>query len=77
MVISQGIRLVGIGIVLGLAGSFAVTRVLSSLLLGVGVTDPVTFTSVAILLIAIALLACWIPARGATKIDPMIALRRD
>ena len=66
-----------IGLVLGLAGAFAVTRVFASLLLGVGTTDPLTFVGVAALLVVIALLACWIPARRATKVDPLVALRQE
>jgi len=75
LIISQGMKLVLIGIVIGLAGAFAVTRAVSSLLFGVGATDPVTFVGVAILLVAVALLACWIPARRAMKVDPLVALR--
>jgi len=75
LVIRQGMRLAAIGIVLGLAGSFAATRVLTSLLYGVTPTDPVTLTSVAILLALVALLACWLPARRATRVDPTVALR--
>jgi ABC-type antimicrobial peptide transport system permease subunit len=77
LIISQGMKLVLIGIVIGLAGAFAVTRAVSSLLFGVGATDPVTFVGVAILLVAVALLACWIPARRAAKVDPLIALRSE
>jgi ABC-type antimicrobial peptide transport system permease subunit len=77
LIISQGMKLVLIGIVIGLAGAFAVTRAVSSLLFGVGATDPVTFVGVAILLVAVALLACWIPARRATQVDPLVALRSE
>jgi macrolide transport system ATP-binding/permease protein len=75
LIVSQGMKLALVGIVIGLAGAFAVTHALSSLLFSVGPTDPVTFAGVAILLVAVALLACWIPARRATRVDPMIALR--
>lgn len=64
-----------IGLILGLAGTFALTCAFASLLLGVGTTDPLTFVGVAILLVAIAMLACLIPARRATKVDPIVALR--
>jgi len=77
MIVSQGMRMVIIGLALGLTGAFALTRVFASLLLGVGTTDPLTFVGVALLLFAIALLACWIPARRATKVDPLIALRQE
>ncbi|MEW6128152.1 MAG: ABC transporter permease [Acidobacteriota bacterium] len=75
LVVGQGMKWVLIGIVIGLAGAFVVTRALSSLLFGIGATDPATFASVTVLLFAVALLACWIPARRATKVDPMKALR--
>ena len=74
MILNQGIRTIVIGIAIGLAGSFALTRTLSSLLFGVTATDPLTFAAVIALLIATALLACYIPARRATKVDPMVAL---
>jgi ABC-type antimicrobial peptide transport system permease subunit len=77
MIVSQGMRMVMIGLVLGLTGAFALTRVFASLLLGVGTTDPLTFIGVAVLLVLIALLACWIPARRATRVDPLVALRQE
>ena len=77
MIVGQGMRLVILGLVLGLMGAFVLTRVFASLLLGVGATDPLTFVGVAVLLIAIALLACWIPARRAAKVDPLVALRYE
>jgi predicted permease len=75
LVIRQGLLLTSIGIALGLAAALALTRVMSSFLLGVSATDPLTFIVIALLLTFVALLACWIPAWRATKVDPMIALR--
>ncbi|HMV82589.1 MAG TPA: ABC transporter permease [Blastocatellia bacterium] len=75
LVVGQGIKLVALGAALGLAGAFAATRVLKSLLYGISPTDPPTFISVPLVLLTVALLACWIPARRATKVEPMIALR--
>jgi putative ABC transport system permease protein len=77
LIVGQGMRLAMIGIVLGLMGAFALTRVLGSLLLGIGTTDPVTFIGVPILLVAVALLACYIPARRAARVDPLVALRHE
>ena len=77
LIVSQGMRMVMIGIVLGLAGAFALTRALGSLLLGVGTTDSVTFVGVAGLLIAVALMACYLPARRAARVDPLVALRHE
>jgi putative ABC transport system permease protein len=77
MVLSQGAKLAGLGIGLGLLGAFALTRVMSTLLFEVSVTDPVTFAVVVPLLALVALLACYIPARRATKVDSMIALRGE
>ena len=75
LVIQQGMKPALIGIVIGLAASLALTRLMKVMLFGVSATDPLTFAMIALLLIAVALLACWIPARRATKVDPMIALR--
>jgi putative ABC transport system permease protein len=77
MIVRQGLRTVLIGVVIGLAGSLALTRTLRSLLFGVTSTDPLTFAAVIVLLVAVALLACYIPARRATKVDPVVALRSE
>jgi predicted permease len=77
LVVGQGMRMALSGIVLGLAGALALTRVFASLLFGIGATDVVTFVSVAVLLAAITLLACYIPARRATRVDPLVALRDE
>jgi predicted permease len=77
MVLSQGLRTIFIGVVIGITGSLALTRTVESLLFGVTPTDPLTFGGVTLLLVAAALLACFIPARRATKVDPIVALRYE
>ncbi|HMC58326.1 MAG TPA: hypothetical protein VKJ01_03955, partial [Candidatus Solibacter sp.] len=77
MVVSQGVRLAAAGIALGLAGALALTRVMATLLFGVGTTDAVTFSLVPGFLAVVAIVASYLPAHRATKVDPMIALREE
>jgi putative ABC transport system permease protein len=77
MILGQGLRTIFIGVAIGIAGSLALTRTVASLLFGVTATDPLTYAAVTGLLILIALLACWVPARRATRVDPLVALRYE
>ena len=75
MVVRQGLTLAGVGGAIGLIASYALTRLMKTMLFGVSATDPLIFTVIALSLVLIALFACWMPARRAAKVDPMIALR--
>jgi len=77
LVVGQGLRLAGVGVLLGVIVALAVMRQLSGLLFGVSSYDPMTFGSVTVLLVLVAFLACYIPARRATCVDPLVALRHE
>jgi ABC-type antimicrobial peptide transport system permease subunit len=77
MVIRQGMSLAGLGILIGLAGALALSRLITTLLFGVYPNDPVSFAAIATLLAAVAFLATWLPARRATQVDPLAALRHE
>jgi ABC-type antimicrobial peptide transport system permease subunit len=77
MILGQGMRLVIVGIVIGLGAAFGLTRLLAGLLFGVKAGDPLTFAAVAITLSAVALFAAFVPAHRATRIDPILALRQE
>jgi ABC-type antimicrobial peptide transport system permease subunit len=77
LVLAHALRIVAVGLIVGLVGAFGVTRVLQTFLFGVTPTDPIAFTIVTLLLLAVGLLAAWLPARRATRIDPSAALRAE
>src|SRR5262249_26446375 len=77
LVLGQGLKLTTVGAMAGLGGALALTRLMKSLLFNVSATDPATFTVITFLLASVSLLACWIPARRATRVDPLTALRNE
>jgi putative ABC transport system permease protein len=77
LVVGHGVKLAALGIAIGVAAAFGLTRLMSSLLFGTGSTDPITFASAAAILLLVAVAACYIPARRAIAVDPMVALRYE
>jgi len=74
MTVKQGLRLVGAGMLLGVIAAFILTRVMATLLYGISATDPITFVGISLVLLAVAILASYIPALRATKVDPIVVL---
>jgi ABC-type antimicrobial peptide transport system permease subunit len=77
LILTQGLRLALLGVAIGLGAAFALTRWMETLLFGVRPADPLTFAGISLLLMAVALLACFVPARRATQVDPVVALRNE
>jgi putative ABC transport system permease protein len=77
MILRQGLGVVGIGLLIGLVAAFAGARIAAQVFVGVTPSDPITYSTVTAILVGVALLACWIPARRATRVDPLVALRYE
>jgi ABC-type antimicrobial peptide transport system permease subunit len=77
LIVSDGLKVTGVGVAAGVAGSLLIARALSALLFGVRPTDPVTLGATAVVLLAVAAIACFLPARRATRVDPIVALRSE
>jgi putative ABC transport system permease protein len=77
LVVGQGIKLAALGVVIGIAAALGLTRLMASLLFGVSANDPITFAAAALILLLVAVVACYIPARRAIAVDPMNALRYE
>jgi ABC-type antimicrobial peptide transport system permease subunit len=77
MVLSKGLQLTFVGVVIGIVAALSAMRFISTMIYGVTPTDPMTFAGVAVFLVLVALLACYIPARRATRVDPLVALRHE
>lgn len=77
LMLNHGLRLIGVGIVIGLAGGVLISRLLAAVLVDLSSLDPIAFGSVTVFLVVVGLLSCWLPARRATKVDPLVALRYE